>query len=31
MDDLIVVCPRCHMALHGIYGKRKPENIKKNN
>ena len=31
LDDLIAVCPRCHMALHRITGKRKPENMKKNN
>ena len=31
LDDLIVVCPRCHMELHGITGRRKPENMKKNN
>lgn len=23
LDDLIVVCPRCHMKIHGIHGKRK--------
>ena len=30
LDNLIAVCPRCHMALHGISGKRKPKNMKKN-
>lgn len=28
-DDLICVCARCHMELHGISGKRKPENVSK--
>ena len=23
LDELIVLCPRCHMELHGIQGKRK--------
>lgn len=25
LDDLIVVCPRCHMKIHGIQGRRKTE------
>lgn len=24
LDDLVCVCPRCHMEIHKITGKRKP-------
>ena len=27
-DDLICVCARCHMELHGITGKRKAQDNK---
>ena len=28
LEDLIAICPRCHMELHGIRGKRSPQNVK---
>ena len=28
-DDLICVCAKCHMELHGITGKRSPKNVQK--
>ena len=29
VDDLICVCAKCHMELHGITGKRSPKNVQK--
>lgn len=28
LDDLIVVCARCHMELHNIQGKRRASNVR---
>lgn len=33
LEDLVAICPRCHMKIHGVdtTSKRNPENVQKHN